>query len=104
MIKSTRMNAFTPLISKYSLLDYPFCLHIDQGLNDCALHRIVMSSSCSPYSPNGLYVNLSTFGGVGKDFLEFDSKRTNAKLYVHLKYTKVSEREKAFSSKTSISS
>ncbi len=43
----------------------------------------------TPFSPDGLYVNLSTWGGVGKDFLAFDSGKTKSVLYAHLKYTKV---------------
>ena len=34
-------------------------------------------------------MNLSTWHGVGRDFLDFDSRRSGNGLYVHLKYTKV---------------
>jgi hypothetical protein len=34
-------------------------------------------------------VNLVTWHGVGKDFLEFDSKKSGSALYLNLKYTKV---------------
>ncbi len=37
----------------------------------------------SPYTDSGLYVSLSTFGGVGRDYLEIDSRKTGSKLYLH---------------------
>ena len=48
-----------------------------------------MFSFDTPLSPDGLYVNLTSFHGVGKDFLAMDHQRTAAALYVHQKWTKV---------------
>lgn len=43
-----------------------------------------------PFTPaTGLYVNLATWGGAGFAMLGFDSQRTGATLYAHLRYTKV---------------
>lgn len=43
-----------------------------------------------PFTPgSGLFVNLSTWGGAGLEMLGFDSQRTGATLYAHLRYTKV---------------
>ena len=40
----------------------------------------------TPFSDEGLYVNLSTFHGVGTAFVIFDSKKQNSKLYLHEKW------------------
>lgn len=42
-----------------------------------------MYSFDSPYSEGGLYVNLVTFGGAGRDYLSLDAKKTGGKLYLH---------------------
>ncbi|CAD7923842.1 unnamed protein product [Amoebophrya sp. A120] len=48
----------------------------------------------NPYSPTGLYVNLSTWFGCGKRFLETDAARSdNNTLYLKLKYTKIYHKE-----------
>ena len=41
----------------------------------------------TPFSDDGLFVNLSTFNGVGVDYLNFDFSRCNCKLYLNLKWT-----------------
>jgi ubiquitin carboxyl-terminal hydrolase 5/13 len=43
----------------------------------------------TPYSPNGLFVNLVTHLGYGKDFVERDSQKTGCRVYLHLKWEKV---------------
>ena len=59
------------------------------GSHDKVYKDECLYSFDTPFSPDGLYVNLKTWGGVGKDFLGFDSGKTGNTLYVHLKYTKV---------------
>jgi len=59
------------------------------GSHDKVYKDECLYSFDTPFSPDGLYVNLKTWGGVGKDFLGFDSGKTGSTLYVHLKYTKV---------------
>ena len=54
----------------------------------------VYNSECvlsfdTPFSPGGLFVSLSNWQGVGFAFLESHSARTESKLYLHLKKTKV---------------
>ncbi|GAB5032118.1 ubiquitin carboxyl-terminal [Nannochloropsis oceanica] len=59
------------------------------GSHDKVYKDECLYSFDTPFSPDGLYVNLKTWGGVGKDFLSFDSGKTGNTLYVHLKYTKL---------------
>lgn len=46
----------------------------------------------SPFSDDGLYVNLSTFKGYGKDYVEKDRTSTGNKLYLHLKWAQVEKK------------
>ena len=48
-----------------------------------------MFSFDTPLSPGGLYVNLHSFHGVGRDYLELDHERTKNVLYLHQRWTKV---------------
>ena len=41
----------------------------------------------TPESENGLYVNLSTFQSVGKDYLPLDHEKTGQRVYFHQKWT-----------------
>ncbi|EWM24947.1 ubiquitin carboxyl-terminal [Nannochloropsis gaditana] len=59
------------------------------GSYDKVYNDECMYSFDTPFSPDGIYVNLATWGGVGRDYLAFDSHKTGSTLYVHLKYTKV---------------
>ena len=42
----------------------------------------------TPFSPGGLYVNLTTHLGVGADFLALDHRKTGAALYLHQRWTR----------------
>ena len=62
-------------------------------------HDRVFKDECilsfdSPFSTTGLYVNLSTFVGVGIEHLQWDSARSGCKLYLQLIYNQIEE-EKA---------
>lgn len=47
---------------------------------------ITFSLSCdTPSSPYGLFINLTTFGSVGWDFLPLDSTRTASPLYLQIR-------------------
>jgi len=48
-----------------------------------------MLSFDSPYSPGGLYVNMTTHQGFGEQWLDFDHKRSKCDLYVHFVHRKV---------------
>jgi ubiquitin carboxyl-terminal hydrolase 5/13 len=48
-----------------------------------------MFSFDSPYSDDGLYVNLVTFHGIGREYLENDIIRTGCKIYLHQKWFQV---------------
>mgnify|MGYP002004599449 CR=1 FL=1 len=43
----------------------------------------------TPFSPDGLYVSLSSFQGYGQRHVALDHEKTGTALYVHLKWTKV---------------
>lgn len=43
----------------------------------------------SPYSDDGLYVNLVSFHGIGKDYLHYDIYKTNQIIYLHIKYHQI---------------
>jgi ubiquitin carboxyl-terminal hydrolase 5/13 len=56
-------------------------------------HDTVCKDECvfcfdTPFSRDGLYVNLSTLRGVGADHLRLDRARTGNALYLHQKFTK----------------
>ena len=56
-------------------------------------HDTVCKDECvfcfdTPFSRDGLYVNLSTLRGVGADHLRVDRARTGNALYLHQKFTK----------------
>jgi ubiquitin carboxyl-terminal hydrolase 5/13 len=44
----------------------------------------------SPFSPDGLYVNLNTFQGFCRHHMDLDHERSGNVLYLHIKQTKVS--------------
>ena len=48
----------------------------------------------TPFSPDGLYVSLSSFQGYGQRHVALDHEKTGTALYVHLKWTKVPKEEK----------
>jgi ubiquitin carboxyl-terminal hydrolase 5/13 len=60
----------------------------------------------SPFSENGLYVNLVTYRGYGKDYVCHDIRSNNGRLYLLQKWTQVkkqkSEEESAAPSKLAI--
>lgn len=75
----------------------PFCLLQGEGGRHVAVSGWVLNLALlprlgpsSPFTTTGLYVNLATWGGVGRDMLGFDSQRTGSTLFAHLRYTKVS--------------
>lgn len=43
----------------------------------------------SPYSDDGLYVNLVSFHGIGKDYLHYDIYKTNQTIYLHIKFNQI---------------
>jgi ubiquitin carboxyl-terminal hydrolase 5/13 len=43
----------------------------------------------SPYSDDGLYVNLVSFHGIGKDYLHYDIYKTNQIIYLHIKFNQI---------------
>eukprot|EP00732_Lithocolla_globosa_P001515 Lithocolla_globosa_v1_NODE_769_length_3313_cov_85.298956.p1 type:complete len:961 gc:universal NODE_769_length_3313_cov_85.298956:2905-23(-) len=51
----------------------------------------------TPLSPDGLFVNLSSFRGYGKNFVEMDHQKTGNALYLHLKRTLKPKEEAATS-------
>jgi Variant UBP zinc finger len=61
-------------------------------------HEKVYNDECmlsfdSPFSENGLFVNMSTFFGYGVDYYLADSARTNCRLFVHEKWTQIPRAE-----------
>ena len=48
----------------------------------------------TPFSPDGLYVSLSSFQGYGQRHVALDHEKTGTALYVHLKWNKVPKEEK----------
>eukprot|EP01004_Peranema_trichophorum_P006623 NODE_543_length_2612_cov_74.803937_g466_i0.p1 GENE.NODE_543_length_2612_cov_74.803937_g466_i0~~NODE_543_length_2612_cov_74.803937_g466_i0.p1 ORF type:complete len:812 (+),score=207.62 NODE_543_length_2612_cov_74.803937_g466_i0:55-2490(+) len=48
-----------------------------------------MFSFDSPFSPDGLFVSLSTHYGFGRDYLDLDHEKTSNRLYLHEKWTRV---------------
>ena len=72
------------------------------GMRVPSSHDRVYKDECvmsfdSPYSEGGLYVNLKTWLGYGKDYVIGDAKRTSSKLYLHQKWTQVLKDEPASS-------
>lgn len=58
------------------------------------IHDKVYKDECvfsydTPYSSNGIYINLSTLLGYGKDYLEYDVKTNNGKVYLQLQYEQI---------------
>lgn len=51
-----------------------------------------MFSFDSPFSDTGLYLNLATLKGYGKDYLDKDRQSTGSKLYLHLKWDQVEKK------------
>ena len=43
----------------------------------------------TPFSPDGLYVSLTSHQAFGKPHVGLDAERTGNKLYVHVKHTRV---------------
>jgi ubiquitin carboxyl-terminal hydrolase 5/13 len=43
----------------------------------------------SPESPDGIFVNLSTFQGYGVDHVEQDSAKSGCKLYLNIRWKKI---------------
>jgi ubiquitin carboxyl-terminal hydrolase 5/13 len=43
----------------------------------------------SPFSDDGLFVNLINFHGVGKDFLQYEIDSTKSKLFLHQKWFQI---------------
>jgi ubiquitin carboxyl-terminal hydrolase 5/13 len=58
------------------------------------LHLFIDQNN-SPYSPGGLFVNLSTLQGFGADFAWMDSEKTSNKLYLHLTFNEVERASEA---------
>lgn len=57
-------------------------------------HEKVYNDECvlsfdSPFSDNGLFVNMSTFLGYGADYYLNDSAKTKCRLYLHEKWTQI---------------
>ena len=57
-------------------------------------HDKVYNDECvvsfdSPFSDNGLYINLISFYGYGADYYLADSKKTNNQIYLHSKWKQV---------------
>jgi Variant UBP zinc finger len=57
-------------------------------------HEKVYNDECvlsfdSPFSDNGLFVNMSTFLGYGADYYLDDSVKTKCRLYLHEKWTQI---------------
>ena len=57
-------------------------------------HEKVYNDECvlsfdSPFSDDGLFVNMSTFLGYGADYYLSDSAKTNCRLYLHEKWTQI---------------
>lgn len=59
------------------------------GPNDKVFKDECVYSFDSPFSDSGLYVNMSTYQGVGANHLKRDSQKTGSKLYLHEKWTQV---------------
>ncbi len=53
------------------------------GNRECAYY-----SFDSPYAEGGLFVNLKTFAGCGRDFVQKDASRSQTVLYAHHRWTK----------------
>lgn len=51
-----------------------------------------MFSFDSPFSDGGLFVNMVTLKGYGKDYLDKDMQSTGCKLYLHLKWDQVAKK------------
>lgn len=43
----------------------------------------------TPFSPGGLYINLKTYQAFGEEALQVDVRKTQSRLYLHEKWTKV---------------
>lgn len=67
-------------------------------------HDKVYNDECvvsfdSPFSDNGIYINLISFYGYGADYYLADSKKTNNKLYLHSKWKQVLKEKEVLSKK-----
>ena len=49
----------------------------------------------TPFSPEGLYVSLSTFQGFGQRHVQLDHEKTGNQLYVHCKWTRIPKEKPA---------
>lgn len=58
------------------------CIHFVNSLS-------WLSFFLSPFSENGLYINLSSFQAFGFDYLHSDALRTNSRVYLHSKFEQV---------------
>ena len=47
----------------------------------------------NPFTDSGIYVCLTTYQGVGAEFLMEHAKKTNSQLYLHTKWTKTVREE-----------
>ena len=43
----------------------------------------------TPFSPEGLYVNMRSFVGVGKKYLSWDAARSGGKVYLHMRFRQI---------------
>lgn len=57
-------------------------LRIPQAADKVYKDECVLSFD-SPFSDTGLYVNMATYKGYGRDYLDLDVKNTGCKLYLH---------------------
>lgn len=85
IIYFTHVSLCVTLCLSMSLL----CLHVRSTLPFFVVIAPHLSCPFSPFSDTGLYINLSTFQAVGRDFLHADAVRTNSRLYLHAKYDQV---------------
>ena len=49
----------------------------------------------TPFSPDGVYVSLSSYQAFGEQYVQLDHERTGNKLYVRVKHTRVEKPESA---------
>ena len=61
------------------------------GAYDKVYNDECMLSFDTPFSPDGLYVSLSSFQGFGEPYVQLDHERTGNALYVHFKSTRVAK-------------
>ena len=56
----------------------------------------------SPYAEGGLFVNLKTFAGCGRDFVQKDASRSQTVLYAHHRWTKTPKEDVEMSEPTTL--